>query len=94
MTLTVVAPSSGLVGAWGFDETAGTTTGDTSGNGNTGTLNGPVRTTAGRFGSALDFDGVNDWVTVTDSASLRLTSGMTLEGWAYPTGGGGGRRWR
>ena len=36
---------------------------------------------------ALDFDGVNDWVTVNDSASLRLTTGMTLEGWAYPTGG-------
>ena len=46
-----------------------------------------MRTTAGRFGSALDFDGVNDWVTVADSASLRLTTGMTLEGWAYPTGG-------
>jgi hypothetical protein len=87
VTLTVAAPTTGLVGAWGFDETAGTTTADASGKGNTGTLNGPVRTTAGRFGGALDFDGVNDWVTVNDSTSLRLTTGLTLEGWAYPTGG-------
>ncbi|WP_084286119.1 PQQ-dependent sugar dehydrogenase [Solirubrobacter soli] len=91
VTFSVVAPSSGLVGAWGFDETAGATTADASGNGNTGTLNGPARTSAGRFGSALDFDGVNDWVTVADSASLRVTTGMTLEGWAYPTGGSGWR---
>jgi hypothetical protein len=91
VTFSIAAPTSGLVGAWGFDETTGTTTADASGNANTGTLNGPVRTTAGRFGSALDFDGVNDWVTVADSTSLRLTTGMTLEGWAYPTGGSGWR---
>jgi glucose/arabinose dehydrogenase/PKD repeat protein len=92
VTLTVAAPATGLVGAWGFDEAAGATTGDASGNGNTGALSGAARTTAGRFGGALTFDGANDWVTVNDSPSLRLTTGLTVEGWAYPTSGAGS--WR
>ena len=42
--------------------------------------------------AALDFDGVNDWVTVADSAVAAISRpGMTLEGWAYPTGGSGWR---
>ena len=39
----------------------------------------------GRFGSALTFDGVNDLVTVADSASLDLTNRATLEAWVNPT---------
>ena len=62
-----------------------TTTADGSGSGNTGTLNGPAQRPAGRFGGALSFDGVNDWVTVADANSLDLTTGMTLEAWVRPT---------
>jgi hypothetical protein len=94
VTFTVTAPAAGLVGAWGFDETAGATTADASGTGNTGTLSGATRTTAGRFGGALTFDGVNDWVTVPDAASLDLTTGATVEGWAYPTSAGAAWSWR
>src|SRR2546426_10305794 len=44
--------TTGLVGDWAFDEGSGTTAGDASGSGNTGTLvNGPVWT-AGRRGTA------------------------------------------
>src|SRR2546430_946978 len=32
------------------------------------------------------FDGTSSSVTVADGASLRLTTGMTLEAWVYPTG--------
>src|SRR5829696_3180216 len=88
VTLAVTAPASGLVGAWGFDEASGTTTADASGRGNTGTLSGAVRSTAGRFGGALTFDGINDWVTVADASSLRLTTGATIEGWINPTANG------
>ena len=88
VTLTVSPPSTGLVGAWGFNETAGTTANDASGAGNPGTLSGPTRTTAGKYGSALAFDGVNDLVTVADANSLDLTTGMTLEAWVRPTAGG------
>ena len=40
----------------------------------------------------MSFDGVNDWLTVNDSASLDLVSAMTLEAWVRPSGLGG--MWR
>ena len=89
-------PSSGLVAAYGFNEGAGSTVSDASGNGNHGTRSGAQWTNSGRYGKALVFDGVNDWVTVSDAPSLDLTTGMTLEGWVYPTALSGGSRngWR
>ena len=80
-----ITVSSGLVGAYNFEEASGTTVVDASGMGNKGTISGAARITQGRFGKALSFDGVDDWVTVNDSASLDLTTGMTLEAWVYPT---------
>src|SRR5262245_18061583 len=74
-----------LVAAYGFNEGQGLTASDVSGNGNTGTLAGPAWNAAGRFGQALSFDGINDWITVNDSNSLDLTTGMTLEAWVRPT---------
>ena len=88
VSLTVTPPSSGLVGAWSFDETTGTSAGDASGKGNTGTINGATHTTAGKFGGALTFNGTSNWVTVPDSASLHLTTGLTVEGWVNPTASG------
>src|SRR4051794_23928958 len=77
-------PPSGLVGAWSFDEGTGTTVADKSGKGNTGTVSGAAWTTTGRFGGALNFDGVNDWVTVPDANSLDMTGPLTLEAWVKP----------
>ena len=58
---------------------------DSSGKKNPGALQGgAARTTAGKYGRGVNFDGVDDWVTVADSASLDLTSGMTLEAWVKP----------
>jgi Concanavalin A-like lectin/glucanases superfamily/Viral BACON domain len=93
VTLTVSAAATGLVGAWGFNETSGSTTADSSGKGNTGTITGATRTTAGKFGGALSFTGTGRWVTVADSASLHLTTGLTIEGWVNPTANGTGA-WR
>jgi concanavalin A-like lectin/glucanase superfamily protein/BACON domain-containing protein len=78
-------PSAGLVAAYGFDEASVTTATDASGAGNPGVISGAARTTAGHAGGALTFDGLNDWVTVADAASLDLTTGMTMEAWVYPT---------
>ena len=75
----------GLVAAYAFDEGSGPTVADGSGQGNAGTISGATWTTQGRFGSALVFDGVNDWVTINDAASLDLTAGLTLEAWVFPT---------
>jgi hypothetical protein len=84
-------PAAGLVAAYGFEEGLGASALDSSGQANTGILNGPTRTAAGKFGSALVFDGVNDWVTVPDAPALDLTTGMTLEAWIYPTTSSGWR---
>jgi len=64
-----------------MDEGTGTTTKDNSGNGNNGTLvNGPTWVDS-RFGKALSFDGVNDYVGVANSSSLNPTSAITMEAW-------------
>jgi hypothetical protein len=81
----------GLVAAYSFDEGTGTTVADSSGNGNTGTLNGAAWVANGKFGGALRFDGSSARVTINDSASLHLTTGMTLEAWVNPSSVGGWR---
>lgn len=85
------ATSSGLVAAFGFDETSGATVRDASGHGLDGRRIGATRTAHGRFARALSFDGINDRVTVPDSAQLRLTDGLTLEAWVRPTSASGQR---
>ena len=90
VTLTVTDPPAcpiptGLVGAYGFDETSGASATDASPTANAGTISGALRSTTGRFGGALSFDGVNDRVTVPDVNALDLTNGMTLEAWVNPT---------
>ena len=84
-------PTAGLVAAYGFNEGAGATTADASGNGHTGTIAGATWTTQGRFGNALSFDGVNDWVTVNATALLNLSTAMTVEAWVFPTSTSGVR---
>jgi hypothetical protein len=84
-------PAGGIVLALGFNEASGATTAnDASGLGHHGTV-GEAQFVAGRFGNALSFDGLNDWVTVADSAALDLSSAMTLEAWVKPSAAGGWR---
>jgi concanavalin A-like lectin/glucanase superfamily protein len=74
-----------LVAAYGFNEGNGTVVNDASGNGNNGTAANTTWTTSGKYGNALSFNGSSSRVTVPDSASLHLTTAMTLEAWVYPT---------
>ena len=83
--LTVSAQPLGLMAGYAFNEGAGATALDTSGNGNTGAISGATWTAAGKYGGALQFNGTNAVVTVPSAASLQLTTGMTLEAWVYPT---------
>ena len=87
----VSAAPSGLVAAYNFDEGTGTTAADSSGNGNTATLSGATWSTTGKCGKALSFNGTSNYVRVNDSASLHLTTGMTLDAWVNMTGGGSWR---
>ncbi|MBN2841480.1 MAG: hypothetical protein JXM68_00220, partial [Sedimentisphaerales bacterium] len=74
-------------GYWKYDETAGVTAADASGQGNNGTLTGMTfasNATTGKVNGALNFDGVDDYVDLPDGfADFR--SGMTVTLWAYPT---------
>lgn len=78
-------PANALVAAYGFNEGSGATLNDRSGRGHTGTVAGATWAPAGRYGGALSFDGVNDWVTVNDTAALDLTTGLTIEAWVNPS---------
>lgn len=83
------APTAGLVGHWAFDEGAGTTAADSSGNGLNGTLQySPSWATSGscRRGACISFDGTDDYVRIPDSAALRLTGDVTVSAWIRPTG--------
>ncbi|MCC7060805.1 MAG: hypothetical protein IT508_11300, partial [Burkholderiaceae bacterium] len=81
-----------LVAAYNFNETGGATVSDRSASGNTGSVSGASRISSGRSGRALSFDGANDWVTIGGSATLDLSTGMTLEAWVYPTALGSASR--
>lgn len=78
---------NGLVAHWAFGEGSGITAKDSSGSGNSGALaNGPVWG-AGKMGGGLTFDGVDDYVTVSDSDSLDLPGDFTVTLWAKRSSG-------
>ena len=74
--------TDGLVAEWHFDEGTGNVLGDSSGNGNDGTIYGATWTTNGKFDSALQFDG-NDYIVIPDSPELSGGAGknLTVEYW-------------
>jgi len=69
-----------LKASWHFDENAGNIVYDTSGNNNDGTIYGANWTT-GKYGSGLEFDGTNDYISVPDDSSLDITDEITIEAW-------------
>ena len=73
----------GLVGAWAFQDGGGTTLRDVSGHGLDGTITGAAWTTD-RYGSALEFDRVNDDVNLGSSVVDGVrTVAFT---WTFPNG--------
>lgn len=85
VALLISLGTEGLVAAFGFNELAGTTAFDSSVVARNGTIRQALHV-PGVFGNALSFDGINDWVTVTDitNSPLDLTNGMTIEAWVNP----------
>lgn len=80
-----VNAQSGLAGQWMFDETSGTTTVDSSGNSNTGTLTSMPTAPwiKGLYRNTLDFDGIG-YVSVANSSSLQITGNLTISFWIKP----------
>ncbi|MEM3040914.1 MAG: LamG domain-containing protein [Nitrososphaerota archaeon] len=67
---------NGLMAEWKFDEGTGSSAADTH------------MWTTGRFGMALEFDGVDDYVEVPNSATLQITDDITVEAWIKIDSGG------
>ena len=84
-------PAPTPVAAYSFEETSGTTVTDATGRGHTGTITGATRTTTGKNGRALSFNGTSNSVSIPDANDLDLTTGMTLEAWVDPTNNTGWR---
>ena len=78
-----VVAQDGPIAEYHFDENSGTMLGDSSGNNNNGTIHGATWTT-GISGSALSFDGINDYVNCGDTLTGNVLSQYTVEAWVYP----------
>jgi hypothetical protein len=70
------------VGMWLFDEGSGAIAKDSSGNKNDGTLNNGPKWVDGKFGNALKFDGVDDYVNLPATTSNNW-EGITMEAWVW-----------
>ncbi len=76
--------TSGLVGYWKFDEGSGSTVYDNSGSGYNGTISGATWTD-GVSGRALNFDGVNDIVTIGNVLNFERTDNWSASAWVKVT---------
>ena len=90
--ISLVAPLSvstdgpeGILAYWKLDEDSGTAVSDSVGT-FTGILVGDPTWTNGRVGNALDFDGVDDYVTIPREPSLEGMESFTYEAWIYKRG--------
>jgi hypothetical protein len=95
LVLSMAFPApAGQLGYWAFDDGTGTTARDSSANKNDGRLVGGPVWVDGKFGKALQFDGVDDFVEVPHNAKLIPTTGKaTVSVWINAkrhTGPGGG----
>lgn len=79
--------NEGLVGYWSFDDENNPAK-DNSGNGHDGTLyNGAYWIDQGFFGGAIQFDGINDYISVPDHSDLDLHY-WTISAFIYKYPGG------
>lgn len=71
---------------WSFDENSGTTAGDGTGHGNTGTFAGGVGWADGVFSGGAAFDGVAGVIGIAGQSGLSgLENSFTVSFWARPT---------
>lgn len=80
--------TNGIVGWWKFNEGSGTTTADSSGNGNTGTLTGGSPPVWGTPPGGLQFGNNVSYVDIGSGSvpsALRLVSAGTFCNWFYCT---------
>lgn len=74
-----------LIAYWTFDEGAGKTVKDMTGNGHDGKFVGDPKWVTGKFGKALEFDGSSNYVEVPDDPRLALKKDITFTLWFKPS---------
>ena len=74
----------GLVAYWPFDEGTGKAAEDVTGNGHDGKFAGSPKWVDGKFGTALEFDGEEDHVVVSDDAAFAIEENITFMAWFSP----------
>lgn len=74
-------PDDSLVAYYDFDEAVGTTLLDRSRYLNNGEIQQIEGVVPGRIGNAYSFDGTDDYVEVSSSESLQISSAVTIEAW-------------
>lgn len=74
----------GLVAYWPFDEGTGKAAEDVTGNGHDGKFAGAPKWVDGKFGTALEFDGEEDHVVVSDDAAFAIEENITFMAWFSP----------
>ena len=80
-TLTITI-TNGLVLYWKLDETSGATASDSSGSGNSGTLNGGGTWTTGKVGGGLNFNGNGQYAVTNNDLSKAFSGGsVTIALW-------------
>ena len=86
ITIATVGVCEGeLIAAWSFDDdTAGEVT-DVSGNGHDGVAS-DAEFVDGKFGKALEFDGITSSVEVPHDDVLNIADAVTVEAWVNPSG--------
>ena len=70
-----------VIGLWLFNEGKGDVTRDSSGNGNDGTLTSSPKWIDGKFGKALEFDGVASYVDCGNKNTMTMTNEVTVQFW-------------
>jgi hypothetical protein len=70
-----------LAGWYEFENTPN----DSSGNGNTATLNNGVKYATGKFGNGAVLDGLDDYVSIPNTANTDNLDQFTFSLWMYPT---------
>lgn len=95
-----ITPDNSAVLSLSMDEGSGTVIHDSSGYGNNGLMYGINNGTcynmgggtgitncnfvAGKYGSGMDFDGVNDYVNCSNASGLIMGKNFSIEVWIYP----------
>ncbi len=83
-SLLALPAQAALVGYWQFNAASGTSAADSSGAAHPGILTNmatPSVWVAGYNGNALNFDGVNDFVSVADHADVDMSTAFTFSAW-------------